>query len=587
MIKSKVLKTIICLLLLCTLVLTGCAREDELQGEANTNADTQFEDTSGETEAKEEFVSLFGGEEEYKLLQTDSTGAFGDSIQDFLSKVRTKTGIKTIFASKSYNTEVEKEVFLGSIGKREASKEIMDNLLLNAYSVKFVGEKLAVSAHTPELLTKALDGLLEAIHQGEDGTWGVYKSLDIYVSTNEVDIKIPEFETQSGALVGTYISNSDKNQTAYTNISESDYSGYISKLEADGFEKYSENTIGENKFATYVDSITEVHLIWFKSIGNFRIVFSQKGYLPPQTAPQYTKVKDATVTQLARYGAYTEAPGEGYIIQLEDGSFIVIDGGPTDANDRANLLQYMRDNKPASHTKPKVMWMFTHLHSDHTALAINFLIGNQSNIELTAVCFNFPSATALEEGGTESTYNTIMAIMGRYSKAEAYVFHSGQKMKLAGCEIEFLYTQEDHWPNKFTTANDTSAVWRMTFTGGHDFLVLGDSEVGVCQQVTAIYGDYLESDVLQPSHHGFNGATAEIYEAIDPKICLWPVDENRFLTDGRCLGTQSGYAFNQILRNQGWTRAGGASGTRQHYTAGRTTTVKMSDLTVTAGDLIM
>lgn len=82
-----------------------------------------------------------------------------------------------------------------------------------------------------------------------------------------------------------------------------------------------------------------------------------------------------------------------------------------------------------------------------------------------------------------------------------------------------------------------------------------------------------------------NGATTEIYEAIDPKICFWAIDEERFLTDERCLGNKAGFEFNAYIRGTEWTR-NGESGERLHYSASRTVTVNMSDMTVSVGELL-
>ena len=35
----------------------------------------------------------------------------------------------------------------------------------------------------------------------------------------------------------------------------------------------------------------------------------------------------------------------------------------------------------------------------------------------------------------------------------------------------------------------------------------------------------LKSDIVQMAHHGQNGATKELYEQINPTICMWPTPE--------------------------------------------------------------
>ena len=118
-----------------------------------------------------------------------------------------------------------------------------------------------------------------------------------------------------------------------------------------------------------------------------------------------------------------------------------------------------------------------------------------------------------------------------------------------------------------------------------------------------VYGNYLQSDVVQVTHHGVNGATLALYQVVDPQICLWPIDEYRFTNDGRCLGltatsNDNGYSytvysnpnnktkwekynFNYWLRTEDpiWNR-GADSGERVHYHNSTTVTIDMSTCTV-------
>ena len=584
--KNKLLISIICIILAAMLLLVGCDALGPQDGngteDGNGTSDGETLEESGTVD--ESFVGLFGTDDDYCILKTDVEGNFSSVIQDFLSDLRSKVGKKDIFASSDYSKETEKEILIGYIDERDESVAKMAEISFGAYYIGFSGNKLLVCAYTAEQLEEALECLIEALYCTENGAWGISKDFTAYADDGSAQIRVPDFESETARLVGTYVSNGDRNQLAYKNATLEEYLAYNKKLTDGGYTLYSQNSIGENRYATYVNDTAEVHLIYYPSLSNFRIVFGARGYLPATETPEYEKVTDCKLTQIGRYGASASAAGESYVIQLEDGSFVVIDGGPNNATDVNDLLAFLKENKPESHAKPKVIWMFTHLHGDHTTLAINFLINKCYDIELTAICYNFPNVeTALKDTNCADLYsNIVTSVKIKNPDAKTYVFHSGQKMMLPGCEIEFLYTQEDHWPTAFNTANDTSAVWKMKFKGG-DFLVLGDSEKSPCRQITKIYGDYLESDILQLSHHGLNGATEEIYEAIDPKICFWSIDEERFSTDPRCLGDQAGFEFNKYIRTTEWTR-GEESGERKHYSASRTVTINMSDMSITVGE---
>ena len=158
--------------------------------------------------------------------------------------------------------------------------------------------------------------------------------------------------------------------------------------------------------------------------------------------------------------------------------------------------------------------------------------------------------------------------IGQFFDGFRDILHSGQTAMIAGAKIEILYTPEDYFPNPIDWGNDTCCAWKIT-VGGKTVLFTADCDPILCDDMAKWYGsEVLQCDVLQVTHHGFNGATMAFYKAIDPKICLWSCDETRFLNDGRCLGTLSGYEFNRFLRGEKWTR-GGATGEREHYHAGQ------------------
>ena len=88
------------------------------------------------------------------------------------------------------------------------------------------------------------------------------------------------------------------------------------------------------------------------------------------------------------------------------------------------------------------------------------------------------------------------------------------------------------------------------------------------------YGDYLKSDVLQVTHHGLIGGDKELYELINPEICFWPINEERFLglTPNQryqwCLG-EGGCDYNKYLRDENIR-------IREHYHFGDTISIEMT-----------
>lgn len=412
--------------------------------------------------------------------------------------------------------------------------------------------------------------------------------------------KIPTLAAAGTLFIGRYASNGWV-QLAYTVTNrpagEAAFDGYCARLTAAGFARYDANGIGEARFATFVRDALAVHVMLYPAIGALRIVYGEQVVLPGTSEGE--AVAEPVVIQPGRRATRNAAAGQSYVIRAADGRLIVIDGGPAQAEDEADLLALLLALKPAAHERPRVTWMFTHPHGDHLALAVRFLGAHADDIMLEGVWHNFPDFGRLIDPNSAGHAAALTATLReRYPDTPVGVFHSGQRLTLPGCAIEILFTQEDFWPNAFPTANHTSAAWRMRFPAGTTFLVLGDCEKGLCAQMARVYGGELESDILQLTHHGLNGATLGLYQLIDPKICLWPLDERRVAVDGRCLGIRAAsvdgghtydvyaepiqpwpsYAFNSWLRETEWTRADGTHGERAHYPSTRTTTVQMCNL---------
>ena len=69
--------------------------------------------------------------------------------------------------------------------------------------------------------------------------------------------------------------------------------------------------------------------------------------------------------------------------------------------------------------------------------------------------------------------------------------------------------------------NNISMIFRLTVEN-QTVLFLGDSGVEQGNELLKMHGDNLKSDMVQMSHHGQNGVSKEVYEAINPSACLWP-----------------------------------------------------------------
>ena len=426
---------------------------------------------------------------------------------------------------------------------------------------------------------KAAAGALYCYGVAAEAYAGNYRNDFSPVNQSVEDAELPEFSSSAGTLLGgcVYYQGNGNYVVGYKNVTEAEVKTYLTQLVALGYEKKAGNQLGSVTTATYQRASATVYSNWNAAEKCFRLTVGNDSYLPPASSGSHTAVKAPTLTQLARSGAKQTAPGMSYVLQLADGRYILVDGGGSDADDEATLLQYLTENKPDTHEKPVIaLWMATHAHGDHIGLATDFLEHHGKEVTLEAIAHNFPdfqyNQASKEDliAGMSAFANRFLVVARAASPTlNCWILHTGQTAEIAGAKIEILYTPEDYFPNAIDWGNDTSCAWKIT-VAGKTILFSGDCDPILCDDMAKWYGaDVLQCDVLQVCHHGFNGATMAFYQAIDPKICLWPCDETRFLEDERCLGTLSKYAFNQFLREEKWAR-GNVTGEREHYHAGQT-----------------
>ena len=118
------------------------------------------------------------------------------------------------------------------------------------------------------------------------------------------------------------------------------------------------------------------------------------------------------------------------------------------------------------------------------------------------------------------------AAMNAFDGANIIKAHSGQVIKAGGVEIEMLFTYADLEPQMLDEMNTTSLVFRVT-AQDNSVMVLGDASNRSINYLIDIYGDYMESDMVQIAHHGYNGV-AEVYSLIDADVVLFPGGVNQF-----------------------------------------------------------
>lgn len=344
---------------------------------------------------------------------------------------------------------------------------------------------------------------------------------------------------------------------AFSGVTPAGLAKLAEELKREGFACASKNEIDGNFFAVYVGGEEQVNVAYYPdvAINNYyypvlkpdghhdygipylknrtegselKVSVTKRGYLPSESAPEHAKAYKPTVTQMKQMGI-----GMSYIIQLEDGSFVVIDGGLGIENSLEYQLDFLEAHKPASHEKPRIAWFFTHAHPDHIVMPVKFFEKYGDRVEVTLFAHNLIDETCeyaqtFGDGGKQWTENLMNYI--KNSGTDELVLHAGQVLHLAGCDVHVLHTYEDLYPTPIGTLNSTSCIFKMIFKDGAEeksFTVVGDSNEATVAHVNAVFEKgTLKSDILQVAHHGMNASAGtqhlkEFYAEVEPSIALF------------------------------------------------------------------
>ncbi len=323
-----------------------------------------------------------------------------------------------------------------------------------------------------------------------------------------------------------------------------EYNGYVNRLLKDGYKKYDENKIGKNLFVSLVNKKNFISVSFTAGNSKLKIISEPLGHLYPRKADnKYTSKGMQSLFTGMKNENKPIYSGMGFVIRLDDGSFIIIDGGGGDRNhkDSNRLLNILNEQKPKNSGKPVIAaWIFTHCHDDHIGVFNAFSADFHDKVVIEKFYYNFPpdldilaSAEFMFNDDYYSYNNFKDCIKNYYSKSAVIRPHSGERYYIRNAVIEMLFSYEDLFPASIADRgindfNETSLIFKVN-VGGQSLMITGDASAMGMNFASTNYGTYLKSDILQMAHHGQNG-TVPFYSKVDPTYALIPishVDKNR------------------------------------------------------------
>jgi glyoxylase-like metal-dependent hydrolase (beta-lactamase superfamily II) len=167
-------------------------------------------------------------------------------------------------------------------------------------------------------------------------------------------------------------------------------------------------------------------------------------------------------------------------------------------------------------------WMLTHAHGDHVGGFTMFTnSARRKQVTVQNIFHHFSTNEQYKNCKDAGRAAETRPLLRAYKDANIIKAHAGQVLKVGGAEIEILCTSGELEPYTLQDHNTTSVVFRVT-AKDNSVMVLGDASYVTCSFLVKHYGDYLKSDMVQLSHHGYAGGTIALYDKVRADVVLWP-----------------------------------------------------------------
>ena len=532
--------------------------------EETTVSDTTTETTTVATEPVPASVDIVAdGKALFKVIRdedAETSAIVVSQARSILDKIKNLTGatvkLETDWVKRGQELDRTTYEILVGVTDYPETKEVMDSLTYGEWAIRLVGNKIVIFGYSDTSMSHAVSRFNRVMEQamGADK-----KNLTLTAEqinhTGSLDAQmsaLPQYE--GGSFLSYYKAGNTVDEIIIGNTTPDEYKAYLKKLEENGFTCYTTHQITDNLFATYTNDKYTVTAGYYDYETSARVLIEP---LAPAVGLKeenvYTPVTTSQITMLGMEfknndGSYT-SNGLSVLIRLTDGRFIVVDGGFNREKHASELMRHLKEQS-AGYVKSNkditiAAWIITHPHGDHDGM----LYGKYSNfmgITVERVLANFLSESELTKADNSASvganWNTSegfeyqkVLTAAKALKATVHQIHVGQVFYFADLKMEVLYTIESFGPKVCNALNTTSVVLRMEFGGETVYLSTGDATGNGMQICTKMYGDYLQSDIVQVCHHGYgtwgnDSGMIQAYKTINAPTVLWPQGLNAFPT---------------------------------------------------------
>ncbi len=429
-------------------------------------------------------------------------------------------------------------------------------------------QKLAFSAFFDRYVKKADNGVLTNVAEGE-----ILYGVDPAINQSLNPRGFEDFPRYTRGYDDAKACAYDVVQYFYKDVTEESLNEYIARLANDGFTKRQDHSVTGLRSVTFTKEDGMVHLAYRTDDSTLTVsadYMASDVYTKPAAGSWEVKYEKSSFAVMTMdYSNYSCAKGCNpiydnnglcYVVTLQDGRYIVYDGGYKNANDAQILYEFLRDNNRREGNPVIAAWVLTHSHSDHYGAFLAFTENFSKQVTVENFVLNTGAPTCYTGG-----HDTLLEAVGAYAKtyyggAKVLQPHIGQRLYFCDVELETLYTHEMFHFNGLDLTNENSAslVTRLLIDGV-SLLITGDANRDTNREMVGIYDEYLKSDFVQVAHHGNGGFSEELLRESDPDYILWTTSQPGFRrrTAGKTYSVGMPSSYDAALNKKAFEMVGG------------------------------
>lgn len=205
------------------------------------------------------------------------------------------------------------------------------------------------------------------------------------------------------------------------------------------------------------------------------------------------------------------------IIETAGGKLIVIDGG------YGEDAEYLK-NQIMSRGGHVSAWLLTHPHGDHVGAAYAILDNPGREMTIDGVYYSLAEPDWYTRNDADDA-EMAHALINTLNQLPPEMLHGdigkGYEVMVDDVKIEVMNNRYDISSD---AGNNACMIYKVTING-KSIIFLGDMGEEGGNRLVAEYGDGLKADLVQMAHHGQGGVGKNVYQAINPSICLWPTPQ--------------------------------------------------------------